>query len=328
MEESEEENARDGADDGIEEEVIGEDGYAEGVLLFCLLAFAFAERRGGGGGGWGWFPSFGDEEHGELSGKAGDPSKRKMGKHTRNDPRSPKTLKTFAKCRYHVKLLARWNGSSGSWEKSTLEMTFDANVARATSRVIVLGDGVSNFHLSILLLVCCNLIRARPQLQRDPRHRSRSWKRCSSKLIYPQLLLCMHPTYLDLATPILAGCLMRVRWRLFCFLLIALPGCPLVASPFSFESRSLSLISWKAMVNPIFVRAIRLPSFAHNRRPQNPESSGCSLGVGLRPARRVVAELTFAWRGREWETEGDGGMGYGRGEGKRGEDRDVGGSSR
>lgn len=44
----------------------------------------------------------------------------------------------FAKCRYHRKLLARWYGSSGNWEKSRLEMVFDASVARATIKVIVL----------------------------------------------------------------------------------------------------------------------------------------------------------------------------------------------
>lgn len=36
MEEREEEDAWDHAEDGVEEEVVGEDGYAEGVLLLCV----------------------------------------------------------------------------------------------------------------------------------------------------------------------------------------------------------------------------------------------------------------------------------------------------
>jgi hypothetical protein len=52
----------------------------------------------------------------------------------------PNTLKIFAKCRYHQKFLARWYGSSGSWEKRTLEKTFDARVATATTKVIVLEE--------------------------------------------------------------------------------------------------------------------------------------------------------------------------------------------
>lgn len=36
MDEPEQKHARDRADDGVEEEVVGEDGYAEGVLLLCV----------------------------------------------------------------------------------------------------------------------------------------------------------------------------------------------------------------------------------------------------------------------------------------------------
>ncbi len=37
------------------------------------------------------------------------------GRHTLRAPMNPKTLSTFAKCRYQLKLLARWYGSSGNW---------------------------------------------------------------------------------------------------------------------------------------------------------------------------------------------------------------------
>lgn len=62
------------------------------------------------------------------------------GNHTLNAPINPKTLNMLAKWRYHPKLLARWNGSSGSWAKRTEEMVLEDKVAIATRRVIVLCE--------------------------------------------------------------------------------------------------------------------------------------------------------------------------------------------
>lgn len=44
----------------------------------------------------------------------------------------------LAKWRYHPKLLARWNGSSGNWAKRTEERVLEDRVAIATRSVIVL----------------------------------------------------------------------------------------------------------------------------------------------------------------------------------------------
>jgi hypothetical protein len=60
------------------------------------------------------------------------------GGHTRNAPTSPKILNKFAKCKYHPKFLAKWNGSSGRLWKRILLRIFEESVARATNRVIVL----------------------------------------------------------------------------------------------------------------------------------------------------------------------------------------------
>lgn len=43
MEEGEEDDAGDGAQDGVEDEIIGEDGYAEGVLLSRVSFFCSGE---------------------------------------------------------------------------------------------------------------------------------------------------------------------------------------------------------------------------------------------------------------------------------------------
>lgn len=56
----------------------------------------------------------------------------------RTAPIQPKTLKILAKCKYHPKLLARCNGSSGSWRKRIEERVLDMSVAMATASVIVL----------------------------------------------------------------------------------------------------------------------------------------------------------------------------------------------
>jgi len=53
-------------------------------------------------------------------------------------PINPNTLNTFAKCRYQLKLLARWYVSSGSWANSIEETTLLVSVAIATTRVIAL----------------------------------------------------------------------------------------------------------------------------------------------------------------------------------------------
>ena len=53
-------------------------------------------------------------------------------------PMNPNTLRILAKWRYHPKLLARWNGSSGSWWNSIEESVFERSVAIATANVMVL----------------------------------------------------------------------------------------------------------------------------------------------------------------------------------------------
>jgi hypothetical protein len=64
----------------------------------------------------------------------GDKSKRR----TLSAPMKPNTLSTFAKCRYQLKLLARWYGSSGNWWNNSEERTLLVSVATATTRVTVL----------------------------------------------------------------------------------------------------------------------------------------------------------------------------------------------
>lgn len=58
--------------------------------------------------------------------------------HTLSAPINPNTLNTFAKCRYQLKLLARWYASSGSWANSIDDRTLLVSVAIATTRVIAL----------------------------------------------------------------------------------------------------------------------------------------------------------------------------------------------
>lgn len=52
-------------------------------------------------------------------------------------PINPNTLNTFAKCRYQLKLLARWYVSSGNWANSMDDRALLVSVAIATTRVIV-----------------------------------------------------------------------------------------------------------------------------------------------------------------------------------------------
>jgi len=59
-------------------------------------------------------------------------------RHTLKAPTNPKILNKLAKCKYHPKFLAKWNGSSGRLWKSTLVSIFEVSVARTTTRVIVL----------------------------------------------------------------------------------------------------------------------------------------------------------------------------------------------
>jgi hypothetical protein len=111
LQEADDEEAWDGAEDCVEDEVVCEQGYAEGVLLRgnCVSILEMKSMV------------------------VGDKSTRR----TLSAPMKPNTLSTFAKCRYQLKLLARWYGSSGSWWNNS-ERTLLVSVATATTRVIVL----------------------------------------------------------------------------------------------------------------------------------------------------------------------------------------------
>lgn len=169
-----------------------------------------------------WIPGLGTElEARELRG----------GKLTRNDPRNPKTLRTLAKCRYHLKLPARWNGSSGSWEKSTLEMTFDASVARATSRVIVLGEEVSIarilFPYSGNIFCCRNRIGYEWRRSEEVFDETRTSTR-PSPAAAPRAAVAV--TYLDLPRPMAAVGLASGRQRGSCCPLECLPSSQTIVS--------------------------------------------------------------------------------------------------
>lgn len=117
MEQGDEQEARDGAEDGVEDEIVGEEGYAEGVLLQeSCVSMHLASRC-------------------DLF---------KVGAYTLSAPINPNTLSTFAKWRYQLKLLARWYASSGNWANSRDDRTLLVSVAIATTRVIVLFEcGIS-----------------------------------------------------------------------------------------------------------------------------------------------------------------------------------------
>jgi hypothetical protein len=57
---------------------------------------------------------------------------------TLSAPINPNTLNTFAKCKYQLKLLARWYESSGNWANSIDDRALLVSVAIATTRVIAL----------------------------------------------------------------------------------------------------------------------------------------------------------------------------------------------
>lgn len=72
----------------------------------CALALYFRSLFVREEGWWSFQVFLGNLVYGDAEFRNGEC--RKMGEeHTLNDPRNPKTLRMFAKCRYHPKLLAR-----------------------------------------------------------------------------------------------------------------------------------------------------------------------------------------------------------------------------